>query len=136
MFAAFFMVRILLRALIMKNTISFLDLLPSTLMISFQYLFMVVNVYSANSVTAEANAMSPVIGKLMSESSKDDYFELKKFLSQIQTRNLNIQNIFFKINWNLLVVVSYFKENEISKVKYVFSGNFNCGHILNNHLSV
>ena len=81
---------------------------------------MLVTVYSANSVTAEAKKMSPIIGKLMSECSRDDYFELKKFLSQIQTRNLNIQNIFFKINWNLLVVVSNKKKKKYFKTDFFF----------------
>ena len=96
----------LLKALSLKKTVSLLDLMPPILMISFQYLMMLVSVYPANSVTTEANKMTPIIGKLMSEALKDDYFELKKFLLQIQTRNLNIQNIFFKINWNLVVAVS------------------------------
>lgn len=105
-FAAFYNVRNLQKALNQRTFVVFFDMLPSIFLICFEYLMQLITVYSGSSVTTEANKISTNIGKLMSGCSFDHYFELQKFLTQIQTRNLNIQNIFVKINWSLLVVVS------------------------------
>jgi hypothetical protein len=66
----------------------------------------ILTVYPGVQATSEAERTSVVLGKMMSECDYERFFVLQKFLTQIQTRNLNIQNIFFKINWNVVLTVS------------------------------
>lgn len=74
-------------------------------MITLQYFMKLIVVYSASKTTAEAKKTSIIVARLMNDCDDKETFGYSKFLSQIQTRNLNIQNVFFVINWSLLVMV-------------------------------
>jgi hypothetical protein len=86
-----------------KNIVS--QILPAIYLIVFQYTKLIVLVHYSSRVTTEANKTSEIIGKMMSESSYERRFELQIFLAQTQTRNLNIENKFFKINWSVILGV-------------------------------
>lgn len=82
-----------------------------------QYIQAVVMVHAGNITTKEAQKTQSIVARLMNKPGYDvdDY---KTFLSQMRTRDLNLQNIFFVVNWNVLLAVS---ENvtKLSKTKYI-----------------
>jgi hypothetical protein len=66
--------------------------------------------YCGSKATDEAKQTRILVGKFMNQAEVDKKFQnsLNNFLSQSQTRDLNLQNVFFRINWNILVAVSKF----------------------------
>lgn len=65
-------------------------------------------VKSGSDLTKEAETTAVVISKIMnefqcSESQKSNFILL---ITQAKARNVNVQNIMFAINWNLLLSVS------------------------------
>lgn len=102
-FSAFNIVRDILEPV--EGTFKFVKLVPSLIMITLQYFMKLIVVYSASKTTAEAKKTSIIVARLMNDCDDKETFGYSKFLSQIQTRNLNIQNVFFVINWSLLVMV-------------------------------
>lgn len=99
-FSAFAIIRELLRPT--ENV--FITLLPHALLISYQFFVKSLLVHSGSSTTKEAARSSIIIGRIMNEQDAD-VAELKTFLTQIRIRNLDLQNVFFKINWNILLAV-------------------------------
>ena len=70
-------------------------------------LIAVIAVHFCSSLTDTANATVVTLSKLvatteLNEAQKVDFIFS---MTQIRSRNLNIQNIFFKINWNVLLTV-------------------------------
>lgn len=82
-----------------------MNLLPHAIMISMQYFKEVLIVYCGTSATKEAEKTPEIVARLM--ISADSTEGLDKFLLQIGTRNVNFQTIFFNVNWNVLVAVSF-----------------------------
>lgn len=65
-------------------------------------------VFTGSITTAEAEKTALIYNKTTSlselnENQKIDYIYL---MTQIRSRNLNIQNIFFNLNWNVFLAVS------------------------------
>lgn len=109
-FSSFWMVRELLKAFSSNQQVVFINFVPYLLLILFQYASTIVVIHSGNSTTSEAERTAKILGKMISESDYERYLDFKKFLTQIRTRNLNVQNIFFKINWNVFLTVSFVTE--------------------------
>lgn len=61
--------------------------------------------YSGSSTTGEAEQVAKIVSRIISYSESND---LIKFLHQIKTRNLKLQNQFFVIGWNVALSVSFF----------------------------
>lgn len=88
---------------------NFISLLPHLILIALQYFYKAFAVVSGSRTTAEAEKTSKIISRIMNDCSVEETYEFKKFLMQVQTRNLNIRNVFFSINWNVLLTVSTFR---------------------------
>ena len=73
-------------------------------MIVFQYLMMSLIAYAGESTTEAAKETSVLVARLLSTAEEDEVAEIIKFLSQ--ARNSKIRNIFFEINWSIVLVVS------------------------------
>lgn len=69
--------------------------------------------HAGSSTTKEAEKTAIIVGRIMNNLNSD-CADFDRFLSQIRIRNLHLQNVFFKINWNVLLAVSR---------KIVFVGN-------------
>lgn len=70
-----------------------------------------ISTYTASSVTRSAESTKVILSKIMNES---EFLETNKsnftyLMTQMQVRNLDIHNLFFKINWNTLIKVSHQK---------------------------
>lgn len=82
-------------------------LLPHIILIANQFLKKCIMSHSGSSTTKEAENTSIIVSRIISERQNgSDLAGWKTFLSLIGTRNLNLQNVFFKINWNILLGVS------------------------------
>lgn len=108
--SSFWMIRDLLKALLTSEQVDFINHVPHLLLILYQIITTIVVIHSGSATTCEAERTSMILGKLISESDYERYLDFKKFLTQIQTRNLNIQNVFFKINWNVFLTVNVVTE--------------------------
>jgi hypothetical protein len=64
--------------------------------------------YYGDSTTKEAQNVAEFLGKLMNTKQllNEEKLNLMFLMSQVQSRNLCIQNEIFKINWNVLLTVS------------------------------
>lgn len=86
---------------------SSIGLLSHGLSLIFNYSKISVMAYAGSSINAEAEMTKTVIARLMSRQD-GDVRELNALLTQIQTRNFNVQTIFFNVNWNVIITVSFF----------------------------
>lgn len=78
-------------------------------------IFMLLTAHFGSSLTKTASGTIVVISKVVNSPvlKEAQKIDLILFMAQIRSRNLDIQNIFFKINWSLFVAVSFhiFKHN-------------------------
>ena len=73
------------------------------------YIFLVISIiFFGDSTTKEAEKSAEMLGKLMNTKKFCDgeKLDLMFLMSQIQSRKVDIQNMFFTINWNVLLTVS------------------------------
>lgn len=75
---------------------------------SMNLLTLITPIYATSSLTNEAEGTALIISKIMNESvfNEDQKIDFMFFITQVRARNLNVQNMFFKINWNVLLTVS------------------------------
>lgn len=75
---------------------------------SMNLLTLITPIYATSSLTKEAEGTALIISKIMNESVLNEYqkIDFMFFITQVRARNLNVQNMFFKINWNVLLTVS------------------------------
>lgn len=134
-FSAFGIVREIFKPT--EGKFNFVNLIPSLILITLQYFMKLIVVFSTSKTTAEANETSVIVARIMNECDDVETYNCKKFLLQIQTRNLNIQNVFFVINWSLLLMVK-FKGCELTTSFWLYfvSDDFNCCHISCHHMPV
>ena len=68
----------------------------------------VLTIYAGSALTKEAEKTTLVINCSIAEVelTEAQKIDFVFFMSQIRSRNLNVQNIFFKINWRTLMAVS------------------------------
>ena len=64
--------------------------------------------YAGDTTTATAKEIESNIARLLVHANATEAAELIKLLLQIQTRNLKFQNVFFAVDWNILIGVSFF----------------------------
>lgn len=95
----------ILRELLRFTLVHFYALIPHLALIVHQHFINFCMLYSGASTTKEATKTSIIVGRIMNQI-RNDRADFQYFLSQIQTRNLNLQNIFFNINWSVLLAVS------------------------------
>lgn len=101
-FSAFAIVREIL-----KPEIMYVALLPHAIVMVYQYIKSVTMAYAGSSTTHEAEKTSAILARIMSQTHEESNVEvLRNLLSQIGTRNLNLQNALFRINWNIILGVS------------------------------
>lgn len=80
---------------------------------TIQALLITTVIYSGSVTTKEAEKTGVILNNLMNdlepnETQKIDFIYL---MTQIRSRNLNIQNKFFKLNWNVFLSVSTLTQN-------------------------
>lgn len=94
--------------------------------------------YASSSATQEADKIAVTVSKIINghRCGRIDQKIFKNFLHQHQYRNLNFENVFFVINWKLVLAVNtdfFSYKNNSSKL---FTGLvYNC-YVFDNHLSV
>lgn len=84
-----------------------MPVLPQVSTIVQQYFIMLLITYSGASTASTAEKAKVIVGSLLIYAEKNEEVELIKLLLQIQTRNLKIRNIFFIVDWNILVTVIF-----------------------------
>lgn len=64
-------------------------------------------IYAGSSATKEAERTKTHFSKVVNESILNDSEKINflYFMSQLQARNVNLENALFKINWNVLLTV-------------------------------
>lgn len=87
------------------SKLSLTNLIAPAVLSFLQYFIIFLMIHAGSSVTREAEHTSVVVGRLMTKSD-DNAVSLANFLSQIKSRDLNVRNTLFKINWNILLAVS------------------------------
>lgn len=93
---------------IMKSSqVDLLKLSPHVVLITVQYLMKLINVYAGDKTTKEAEKTLTIIGRILNDSNDNETADLKKFLAQIRTRSLKIQNVFFVLDWSLILMVNF-----------------------------
>lgn len=86
--------------IIIINTVAFL----------FHLFVKVLVIFSASSMTKEAEKLAILVSKTLNECKFSDgllKIDFICFITQARSRNLNLHNHFFNINWNVLVTVSF-----------------------------
>lgn len=93
----------------------------------YQLSMIVVSVHAGSALTSSAKDTSGIISKIMNEPFHDEpqKFELIYLMTQTRSRNLNVQNSVFIINWNVFLAVS---------IKICFKDNFFTDHVDYRHL--
>ena len=75
-------------------------------MVIFQYLTMILLAVTGTATTKQAENTMNILEKLMNTAEESEASDLAKFLIQIRTRDLKLRNIFFSIDWNVVLAVS------------------------------
>lgn len=76
--------------------------------IMFNFIFHSCFIHSCSRATHEANQTAIIVSKIINQNkcNRNHQEIFKSFLTQVQYRNLELQTIFFKINWKLLLTVN------------------------------
>lgn len=85
-------------------TFMYVNMIVSAL--SSHYSVVIAIIFTGSNVTSEARATPKILSKFMSEQSESDKIDFMHFVAQIRTRNLDVENFLFKINWNAFMTVS------------------------------
>lgn len=67
---------------------------------------MTIIVSSGSSTTKEAQATTEIFSRVMNHHTERQKIDFVHFMALIRSRNLNIENFLFKINWNVFMIVS------------------------------
>lgn len=101
------------------------------MLIAQQYFMKISMAHAGSSTTKEAGKTAIIVGRIMNNLNSD-CADFDRFLSQIRIQNLHLQNVFFKINWNVLLAVS-------RKIIFVgnlyFSSYFHTDNLIHGHIS-
>lgn len=102
------MVKNILRSSASFGELSKVDILDSV-QIFKHFLYEVVLLHSASSLTSTGENTAVLVGKIMktqsSELDQSHENALVFLMTHIRARNLNVQNFLFMINWNILLTV-------------------------------
>lgn len=76
--------------------------------IIFSYSLTITVIYAGSSLTNEAKATAANFSKFMNEfvESENDKLDFIYLMSHLRSRNLNVENFLFVINWKILLAVS------------------------------
>lgn len=103
-FSAFAIVREFLKSKNFGNS-----LLPHVVLMLYQLLKKCVISHSGSRTTEEAGKTSKIVARIINQSQNESESNgWKTSLALIQARDLSLQNIFFRINWNIILGVSSF----------------------------
>lgn len=103
----------------------------------YQLSMIVVSVHVGSALTSSAMNTSGIISKIMNEPFHDDSqkFELIYLMTQTRSRNLNVQNSVFVINWNVFLAVSL-KSSSGATIWYIFSDHVDYRYLFSDLLPV
>jgi hypothetical protein len=79
---------------------------PHVCMILVQYFTKSVIIIACDQTTKEAEKTSSIVARIMVGSDDRETKDLLKFLAQIRSRNLKVQNVFFVHDWRFILTVS------------------------------
>ena len=98
-------------------------LIANSMWIFIQYLIKLLMAYAGSSTTQEAEKTVVLVTKLIiqSDSNKELKTNLNYFLVQMQARKKSLETIFFIINWNLILTVSFPEIKVLNLIKLLFS---------------
>lgn len=108
---------------------------------AIQYFIMVFMAHAGSSTKSEADKSSVIIAKASGTLDAHDYLKtaLHYLLIEMRCRNTALQNIFFAINWNVILAVRYLYRPKVYKVQihfFTISVYINDGDISHNHMSI
>ena len=90
----------------MRTRIVALSLPLHIVMITYQYILMSSIAYAGSTTTKTARKTLAIVARLLIEVEEPEAGELIRFLSQNKARNLTIRNIFFTIDWTVVLAVN------------------------------
>lgn len=112
----------------------------ASLFVLIHYLIKLFIAYVGSSTTTEAEKPLKVVSKALGSLNFEENLkvDLNFFLIQMQSRNKNLQNNFFVINWNfiLAVIMINFQYAKFYLKWFSVSGHFHSGHLSHYNLSV
>jgi hypothetical protein len=90
-----------------NSKIKMYTLLLNLSWIVMMYLLMGMMAYSGSSVATKANEVKKTVNRILNDFEMTNDFTLKlhNFLTRLQCQNLEVRNVFFAINWQILVAV-------------------------------
>lgn len=94
---------------LLRSTVHFYLVMPLNCIGLLHHISIVLAVvYAGSSATKEAERTKTNYGKVVNESILNDSEKINFlfFMSQLQARNVNLENVLFKVNWNVLVTVN------------------------------
>lgn len=86
------------------SKLSFLIVYTCSVAFLFHHSLLALAVYAGSNVTKEAAATVAVHSRVM-HGERSQNIDFVHFDAQIRSRNLNIQNFLFKINWHVFLTV-------------------------------
>lgn len=99
-----------LRELIAKVKLQFLlyFFIGNSVWITIQYAIKVFLVHAGSSTTNEAEKSIATLAKAAGSLNSNDILksDLMTLIAQLKCRNMKLKNVFFEINWNLILTVS------------------------------
>lgn len=101
-----------------------------------QYAIKVLTVQAGSSTTNEAEKTVVIVTKIAGNSNESFKAELNSFLLHMRCRNKKLENVFFTINWNLILAVGVcnFLMN-VHSIYFVVSDNIYIGNLSHHHMS-
>jgi 7tm Chemosensory receptor len=92
-----------------------LALLSNFIWIFIQYLIKIFIAHAGSSTTSEAEKAVVIVTKALGSMEFDQELkvDLNFHLIQMRCRNKNLQNVFFVINWQFILTVSFFNVSKI-----------------------
>jgi hypothetical protein len=89
----------------------------------FVYIFFKITAISAGSSTTKEGLKSQTLfSQVLSDDNLDEMqkLDLVCFMTQIKSRDLNLQNDLFRINWSVLMTVSFEKKRKPMTLNWFF----------------
>lgn len=107
--------------------------------LAIMYLIETIIAFVGSSVPKAAQETLAVMTKILNTSTLDEDFVLpmQHFVSRVNSRNLDVKNCFFKIDWMILLHVRVYEKSGVSKPNNCyFLVDSNHRHLFGHHLSV
>lgn len=100
-----------------KSPLMLFVFLQNSAWLSMQYFLQVLSAHAGSSLTKNAKETSSIVTRILNdfELSEELSIPLQSFIARSTCRNMSVENIFFVIDWKLLVQVisSYYRRRNV-----------------------